>query len=303
MEIKKGFLEYEGDFGDPIHQSVLPIFAMSQKNMVPLGTGFLITSSGLIMTARHVVEDFVDRKEIRDTGEPIDNFGLYALYISNQMHPNNSPFAGNNIGGPIPITKIYTDENLDIAIGWLQALHNVETGEPLSFPAVRLGFSVPVLDENILGIGYHSSEFSVPIPSDGKKPAVYSRKFSTTTGHVAEVIESQGFRKWPHFRSSARFEPGMSGGPVFLENGSVTGVICSSMKGISGEDDYVSYVSEIWPSLTFCLDVVLKDGEEPKMLTLLEMIQQDLINSDDTLNKIEAINDESGKLTSIKRNY
>jgi len=305
IEIETGFLEYGGDFGDLCHQTVLPIFAMSQKNMIPLGTGFVIASSGLLMTARHVVEDFVDKKEIRDTGEPIENFRLYVLHVSDKKHPNGSPFAGNNIGGPILITRIYTDPNLDIAIGWIQALHNVENGEPLSFPSVKLGFSAPILDENILGIGYHSSAFSVPMSkvdvSDVKKHVEYSRKFTTTTGTVAEVIGSQGFRKWPHFRSSAKFEPGMSGGPVFLENGSVSGVICSSISGGAEDEGYISYVSEIWPALSFDLDVVLQNGEDPQKLTLLEMVQQNLVKSDDSLKKIETIVNEFGKVVGIKR--
>jgi S1-C subfamily serine protease len=154
------FARYKGAFGDLLHQTVLPIFAMSNNNIVPLGTGFIIVPSGIMMTARHVVEDFVDKKEIRDSNEPIENFGLFAIYASDKKNDKTSILSNCYIGGPIRITKVYADVNLDIALCQLQLMQKVDTGEQLQYPAVRLNFSVPQLGMKILGVGYSGSQFS-----------------------------------------------------------------------------------------------------------------------------------------------
>jgi hypothetical protein len=115
------------------------------------------------------------------------------------------------------------------------------------------------------------------------------------------VIESQGYRRWPHFRSTARFEPGMSGGPVFIENGSVCGVICSSLSNCTDESGYISYVSELWPALAFKVDVLLEGNMKPQKITLFELIKMDIISTDDSKNKIEMIIDKTGSATGVRR--
>ena len=304
-EAETSFASYKGTFGDLLHQGVLPIFAMSNNNLVPLGTGFIISPSGIMMTARHVVEDFVDRKEIRDSNEPIENFGLYVLYASDKKHDYSSDYSNCYIGGPIRIIKISTDVNLDIALCQLQAMQKVDTGELLKYPTVKLNFSVPQLGMKVLGVGYSGSQFSqdkyIKKGKYTKRCVDYSCKFVTTGGEIVEVIKSQGHRRWPHFRSTARFEPGMSGGPVFIENGSVCGVICSSFSNCTDESGYMSYVSELWPALAFKVDVLLEGNMEPQKITLFELIKMNIIGTDDSKNKIEMIVDKTGNTIGIRR--
>jgi hypothetical protein len=53
---------------------------------------------------------------------------------------------------------------------------------------------------------------------------------------------------YPCFEVNARFESGMSGGPVFSENNGVIGMITTSMH-TDKEDEYVSWCSFIWAAL------------------------------------------------------
>ena len=304
-EAETGFANYKGAFGDLLHQAVLPIFAMSDNNIVPLGTGFIIVPSGIMMTARHVVEDFIDKKEIRDSNEPIENFGLFAIYASDKKNDKTSILSDCYIGGPIRIIRIYTDVNLDIAICQLQLLQKVDTGEQLQYPVVKLHFSVPQLGMKVLGVGYCGSQFSQDKHIKKGKHTMryvdYSHKFVTTGGEIVEVIKSQGHRRWPHFRSTARFEPGMSGGPVFIENGSVCGVICSSLSNCTDESGYISYVSELWPALAFKVEVLLEGNTESQKMTLFELMKMNIIGTDDSKNKIEIIIDKADDTIRIRR--
>ena len=49
----------------------------------------------------------------------------------------------------------------------------------------------------------------------------------------------------PCFEISATFGPGMSGGPVFNEQGEICGIVSSGIAGTSS-----SYATTLWPSLS-----------------------------------------------------
>ena len=65
---------------------------------------------------------------------------------------------------------------------------------------------------------------------------------------------------FPSFLTTARFDKGMSGGPVLGPSGNVIGVICSSVLSTEGaitfldEQGYISFVSLIGPALFLQLD-------------------------------------------------
>jgi hypothetical protein len=52
---------------------------------------------------------------------------------------------------------------------------------------------------------------------------------------------------FPCFEVEARFDGGMSSGPVFDETGAVCGIICSGIDGAHESGAPVSYVTTIWP--------------------------------------------------------
>ena len=300
VEADTNFARYQGSDGDLLYQTVLPIFAMSEKNIIPLGTGFIITNSGLMLTARHVIEEIVDKKEFRDVNEPIQNFGLFALYSSDKKNDKTTISSNCYVGGPIRIISFTTDKNLDIALCQLELMKNINTGQQLQFPIVKLNLSIPKIGMKILGVGYCKnkvlSDKNIKKGTDTKVRQIkYSDKLVTTGGEIAEIIESQGFRHWSHFRTTAKFESGMSGGPVFIENGSVCAVICSSISNCHEESEYISYVSDIGPALSFKAKILLEGEKEPHEVTLFELIKMNIVSVDDSKKDLEIIIDESGK--------
>ena len=73
---------------------------------------------------------------------------------------------------------------------------------------------------------------------------------TTSSGIVTQVFEEYrdtSFLHFPCFEIDARFDGGMSGGPVFNSVGHCCGVVCASLPLPDGE--HVSYASTLWPAL------------------------------------------------------
>src|SRR6266542_5887120 len=110
----------DSDFGHPIQQTILPIITIVEDKVVPLGTGFIIQAGGLMMTARHVLEDAYKQRQrrLRSDGSPYDHIELYALWVTSEQHGPKNAY----VGGLWPIDHAYfTETGGDIALCWLSA--------------------------------------------------------------------------------------------------------------------------------------------------------------------------------------
>ena len=67
---------------------------------------------------------------------------------------------------------------------------------------------------------------------------------------------------FPCFRTSARFDHGMSGGPIFSQSGQVCGVICSAIKMADSDGTFTSYGSLIAPALALVMRGIDSAGVE-----------------------------------------
>lgn len=88
-------------------------------------------------------------------------------------------------------------------------------------------------------------------------PVTIARKGSTSVGTVVEIHDERRDNfsiTWPCFRVNARFDGGMSGGPVFNEAGELCGLVCACMPPGEPGGDHVSYVTSLWPMLAIELD-------------------------------------------------
>lgn len=274
-------------FGDLMQQTILPIFAIADNEIIPLWTWFVIMENGLIMTAKHVIEDFCKEKvQKRDGSGYYKSVWLYGMFISDEM---NNDEAWSNVWWPRSIIKVSFNETLDIALCWLQWMY--KNNEPFLFKAItRLHLWAPKIGSNIAGFWYHSSKGSFTWELYENKTVVsYSQETVITEWIIEDIIWKQWFRNFPHFQTNARFEPGMSWGPVFTENWSVCGVICSSVKGMTDETWYISYVSLLWPSAMLTTTTSFSEWWKEEDVSIFELIKKWFIHTDESIDNIQLV--------------
>lgn len=234
-----------------VQRAIMPLVHLVGDEFRSVGTCFAISPDGLCLTARHVIEE-IWPGPVSDGRQPTDDDGtIYALYVD----PDTPVEGGDLFGGLLPVMKVHLVDQLDIAALSLNLPVRVDTDEPIRLAVLRLGLNVPVLNAQSVAFGYHSISWQRDNPSH----ASVTQSFSASRGLVEELhipCRDSVVLPFPCFRTSARYDGGMSGGPVFTDDGLVRGVVCSSIQQITDEQGHVSYVSLIAPAM--CLRMSAK---------------------------------------------
>src|ERR1700730_8145379 len=160
-------------FGHPIQRGVMPLLTKRDASEEPIGTGFMISPDGLMMTAAHVVEAAFSagQRRLSPEGKFYDHCELYALYLTDEEHGDK----GELLGGLLPINKTWMDPAIDIAFCWVSR-PTLETG-PLPFKLSALSPGLPNVGEKVLGLGYYQMKsHRPPTGAGGKKTVNYSQQ-------------------------------------------------------------------------------------------------------------------------------
>jgi hypothetical protein len=281
----------------PFEQVAMPLMTIADGQLQGVGTGFMISPDGLMITAVHVIEDGIRRgtKKTNADGSVEIILGFYALYNSNRKHGESNEY----FGGLLPISKVFYSGMLDI--GFCLLNRPIIGGQPLKFPVLPLSPGIPKVGEYVLGIGYYGMKGEiVPQTGDSKPVIKYAERTALTTGQITEVYpvkRDMVMAPWPCLRTDARFEHGMSGGPIINEHGGVCGVICSAVSGIEDSEGYISFGSLLWLALGTELEVALGVGAKPEKVSLYDLIQKGYVGADETIANVEVVMEPSGKRT------
>ena len=276
------------EFGHRIQQCVMTLITIADGQIIPIGTGFTVAPDGLMMTAVHVIEEaiksVVSKRNADGTIE--HHLELYALYLTDKIHGENEELT---LGGLLPIHRVWYSQELDIGYCWLTS--PIIDGEPLKYPIFRLSPGLPKVDENILGFGYHNMKGAIGGEvKDGKILIQYSQDTAFTRGKIVKVYpikRDNAKLPFPCFHTNARFEHGMSGGPIMNERGDVCGVICSSFPLVEDNPEYISYGSLIWPALGTSIEVAMSEGAQPEMLFVYDLIKRGFVLTDETITNVK----------------
>jgi hypothetical protein len=290
------------ELGHHIQQSVMPLLVISGESLTAIGTGFVITSNGLMMTAAHVLEEAVKHgipRKRQDGGLDYD-LQLYAVYVTNRKNDDCDQY----IGGPLPVVKFWHSPELDIAFCRLGSPYPESNWMP-NLPVFRLSPSVPTVGERICGCGYHQMKGNIGHPTEnGKIEVHYSQDTAYTPGRVIEVYpvrRDSVMLRFPCFRTDARFDAGMSGGPVVNQEGNVCGVICSSLPGDQSNPAHLSYASLIWPAFGTPIEIE-RAGQKPATTTLYDLAGEGRVEVDASFNSIQVTAHSNGSRTIGIRN-
>jgi hypothetical protein len=200
----------------------------------PFGSAFL-AGPALAFTARHVIDDVFDHFTGRLPHKAGDTppFGLQLGTAS----------IGTNQVQYWDVVGYHHTRDIDITGLVLEPAGG-------SLPAAiypRFNLVPPKEGEQVFAAGHANTTWQ---PTANAMYHV-ALDLALTSGSAREVHHKYRDRAtitFPCFRTDARFDAGMSGGPVFNADGQVCGVICSSFPPAEPEEEHASYVSLIWPA-------------------------------------------------------
>ena len=132
------------------------------------------------------------------------------------------------------------------------------------------------------GFGFHSGAGSVRIDEAGTRHIEVNAIGSATVGEVIEIhaeMRDSGRLQFPCYRVNARFDGGMSGGPVFSDRGRVCGIVCSSLPPSQEGEEHVSYVATLWPAMAIPVHVDPSGAEIDQPYPLLRLAQMNIISA------------------------
>lgn len=221
------------------HNSVVvPVLADDGGETIRVvGSAFCIHGSGLWVTARHVIEDAVSVH--RDAP-------IYLLWAGPETTgPPPSwldwddvpPEAPQRRGALIPLVGWTKDDNNGSDLALLSAGMVNEDGEPHVFPVCRLSARVPRSGKRVRALGYAAAKVTGDIEDARIRRIALAQGLTVSQGEVLEVFREgrdtfrdldgrpTGALPTVCFETSARFDGGMSGGPVVDADGTVCGIV------------------------------------------------------------------------------
>lgn len=255
-----------------------------EKEAYVSGTCFRLATN-LYMTAAHVIRDFYDQFSSEKNVIGAEAWVVHILQ-----------------NGQYSIWKIDTawiSPLSDIAVFHTRELNDIAV-KTKNQPCVGLELEPPKVGERVVGFGFHSSIGRVNFSPDGTRNIEIDAYGAASVGEVIEIHHEKRDSSrlcFPCFHVNARFDGGMSGGPILSDRGKVCGIICSNLPPDSPEDEHVSYAATLWPAMSILMNVNLKGEIQDTFYPLYQLASSGVIKTVG-LEKLQIIfsNDEKPSL-------
>jgi hypothetical protein len=241
--MSEGVLFVDTPLPSPITEFVVQITSnLDGEDLYASGTG-VIVAPFLAFAARHVLEEHWERhhnEALPLSGESAGRFSfVLAQLVGESLHLWT-------------VTRLWAAPHTDIVA--LRLTPYSEGANTYKFRHLRLDLMPPSVGEPIHAFGYSESRIGATAP----KEFTLAQRPVTTHGRVMEVhhvLRDEVRMPFPCFRTNARFDGGMSGGPVFNQAGQLCGLICSSYPPFTPDEDHASYVVSLWPAMAIPIDL------------------------------------------------
>lgn len=234
----------------PITQIALALVASTPEGEHFASGTAVIIAPFIAITAKHVIDDFAQKYDHIRLERPTDlSFYLQAFQI---------------VGADInlwQVQRLWLSHDTDVA--FIRLTPASESATTYAWGKAGIDLMPPAVGDRVVAFGYPGSEISYPKKENGGVQVFASPK--TAVGEVLEVhytYRDKAMLPFPCFRTNARFDGGMSGGPVVNDQGKVIGIVCSNIPPENPGDEHCSYVSLLWSSMATLIDMP-RQGHEP----------------------------------------
>jgi hypothetical protein len=248
----------------PFAEFAMPLAAFRDGYYRPSGTAVIIAPH-LAITAKHVVEDFW--KNYESSALTPDSHGSFSMVAVQMLESGQA-------GQLWTVIKVFCSRFTDVAFLQLMPLSVLPAEYRWRGP--RINVLPPRVGSCITAFGYHSSKIDVKVDAD-KTGIKWFDSPTASGGEVMEIHEKKrdnAMLPFPCFRTNARFDHGMSGGPIFNEDGELCGLICS---GFPFEEEHVSYGASLWPAMATGLDLPYEGFPSGAKYPFIELARRDII--------------------------
>ena len=293
------------DLDDPVHflhSCVMPIVTVENGMMTPHGSGFVLCDfeyHALIVTARHVIERVMNhirldnhrRPELNDRGNLIvDGIVPHALFIGQHTVGDES----GTVGIALPAVEVAFSVRADVAA--LMVRVPKIKGKSLQLAVIPLSPGVPTIGAEVMGVGYTGITTAIKETEGDQTPVDFDRRFHATHGKVQAVFPEGRDRymlPFPSLQVDARFDSGMSGGPVILTQASgICGIVTSSLNRMHEDQPWTSFVGLLGP--LFDLQFSFGEGFGGGKLTIWDLMLRGSVKVDDGIASLEATETPEG---------
>lgn len=222
----------DGSSVDP-GAAVTPIFLSLEPGLFKvIGTGFYVTRYGLLITAKHVVEDLID-----SSGTNLRLGYVWHFPDKNTVHFRRIV--------SIAFDKRAPTHSPDIAMCQADNHLNEELRTALMNERIALTTAVPEEGEPVATYAYPNNAVVDCRPPE-KRGRIFADFFEGR--FIARLNSSdRPYIRYPHYETSMEIQHGSSGGPVFSAEGHAFAVNCRgwNFKGAEQENDNLSSVIDV----------------------------------------------------------
>ena len=224
-------------------------------------------AKNLYVTAAHVVKDWLEKFG----GNSVQQcFDIWAIHV--REGPEYSIWA---------VDSLWINPISDIAVLHTRPYNDVADSE-ISVACVALNLIPPKIGERIVGFGHYNPEQSISVAGNGTRHIEINGFGAATVGEVKEIHHERRDMvrlPFPCFQVNARFDGGMSGGPVFNEDGQLCGIVCSNLPPSGDNDEHISYATTLWPLMATFINIALDGTKQDESYPLIELARKGVLTA------------------------
>jgi len=222
-------------------------------------------AKNLYVTAKHIITDYLQKFGVKEGVAP---FEIWTIHI--KQGPEYSIWV---------VDRVWLCPLSDLAVIHTKPYNDVAANNA-EIICIGLELKPPSIGERVVGFGHHSPTGQIRYGDDGTRHIEVNAFGAATVGEVREIhheIRDTSRMPYPCFQTNARFDGGMSGGPVLSDRGRVCGVICSNLPPDDENGEHISYIASLWPLMATMIDIDTKGVEVERPYPMLELAKNGVI--------------------------